>query len=200
MGIPLEHSGSIRIDVHYWYHHVDPRPSTDGGPTATQAQMDRIEKKLDGLTKGGVTEMAAIDDLRAEVEQSRSVQASVIALVNGLSTKLQEAIDNDDEDELQAIVNDLKTQDSAYADLVLANTPTAMGNRETVGGGTVTDGGVPGGAPVDPNAPGPEITPPAPEGGTTPTPEGLGGTPTEGNPAAPTEGGETPQGLGGQPV
>lgn len=65
--------------------------------------------------------MAAIDDLIAEVEETKTVTKSVLALIQGLKDRLEEA--GTDPAKLQAVIDDLDAQNKALADAVAANTP-----------------------------------------------------------------------------
>jgi hypothetical protein len=69
--------------------------------------------------------MAAIDDLQAEVAKVKSVEASAITLLQGLSQLLKDAIASGNPAAIQAVVTDLDASATALADAVTANTPAA---------------------------------------------------------------------------
>jgi hypothetical protein len=83
-----------------------------------------------------------LDDLRAEVERNRSVDASAAALINGIAQRIADAIAADDVADatnLNALVTDLRASTDDLSGAVTANTP-ASGGGETGGG---TGGGEP---------------------------------------------------------
>lgn len=55
--------------------------------------------------------MSAIDDLRAQVEATTTLEASAVLLINGIAEQLQAALANDD----TAALNDLTAQLAAAA-------------------------------------------------------------------------------------
>jgi uncharacterized coiled-coil protein SlyX len=68
--------------------------------------------------------MAALDALAQQVADQKTVVDSVLALVQGLADKLVQA--GTDEVKLQALVDELKSQDAALAAAVAANTPAEV--------------------------------------------------------------------------
>lgn len=71
----------------------------------------------------GKRTMAALDDLRTEVEENKTVMASAVALLQGLKAKLDEAIASGDPAELKRLSDELDTNTTALAGAVSANTP-----------------------------------------------------------------------------
>ena len=69
--------------------------------------------------------MAALDDLKREVAETKTISASAIALIEGLKAKLDEAIATGDPAALQALSDELDTQGNALAAAVTANTPAS---------------------------------------------------------------------------
>lgn len=65
--------------------------------------------------------MAAFDDLIAEVEETKSVNQSVLKLVRGLKERLEQA--GTDPAKLRAVIADLDAQNKEMAEAVVANTP-----------------------------------------------------------------------------
>ena len=66
--------------------------------------------------------MAALDDLRTEVAESRTVTASAVVLLQGLKQALDEAIATGDPAALTALAADLDASTKSLADAVTANT------------------------------------------------------------------------------
>lgn len=78
-----------------------------------QAQLNRIEQKLDLVIKQNVTilnkenqEMATVADVRAEVAAIRTVQHSIVVLVQGLIQLVKDA--RNDPAALQLLIDDLE--------------------------------------------------------------------------------------------
>lgn len=69
--------------------------------------------------------MAALDDLKAEVSRVKDVDASAVALLQGLSAKLDAAIKANDPVALQALADELRGDTDGLAGAVTANTPAA---------------------------------------------------------------------------
>jgi len=84
---------------------------------------------ITGIVVVGVTlycwrkTMAALDDLTREVAELTSTTDSAIALIEGLKTRLDDAIATGDMDEVQALSDSLSTQTDRLAAAVAANTP-----------------------------------------------------------------------------
>lgn len=68
---------------------------------------------------------AELDNLRAEVARNADVTQSAVALIQGLKTKLDEAIASGDMSQVQALSDQLGQQDVALASAVQQNTPPA---------------------------------------------------------------------------
>jgi len=64
-----------------------------------------------------------LDALTAEVTRNTDVDASAIALINGLAAKIVEL--KNDPVALQALADSMKASSNALADAVTANTPAA---------------------------------------------------------------------------
>jgi hypothetical protein len=67
--------------------------------------------------------MKELDDLKAEVTESTTVQQGAITLINGIAARLAAA--GTDPTALQALTDSLKTNSDALAAAVAANTPAA---------------------------------------------------------------------------
>lgn len=91
--------------------------------------------------------MANLDQIRAEVEENGSVTQSAITLIGGLAQQIRDL--STDPAALQALADQLDSQNSALAAAVAANTPASDGGTGATGGGepTPTDGGT--GEPTD---------------------------------------------------
>lgn len=68
--------------------------------------------------------MAALDDLKREVEETKTVQASAVTLITEIAQKLRDAIAAGDPAALTALAADLDASATTLADAVTANTPT----------------------------------------------------------------------------
>jgi hypothetical protein len=86
-------------------------------------KLDLIINRLDKIEEEGVTEMAWIDDMRAELANNTSVSQGAVVAVNTLADKVQELINNGaDPVELQAFVDTLRANDTAVSDAIKART------------------------------------------------------------------------------
>lgn len=86
-------------------------------------RLDYLIGKVHRLISMGGEQMAALDDLKAEVEKVKTVEASAVTLIVGLKAKLDEAIASGDPAALTALSADLDASATALADAVTANTP-----------------------------------------------------------------------------
>lgn len=66
--------------------------------------------------------MATLKDLKQEVERSKTVNASAIALLTGLSERLDAALEDDDENAVQALADTLRSDTDQLAAAVAKNT------------------------------------------------------------------------------
>ena len=66
-------------------------------------------------------QMASLAELRAEVEETKTVQASAVVLLQGLKAKLDEAIANGNMAEVEALTAELDATTNALASAVAAN-------------------------------------------------------------------------------
>jgi DNA-binding FadR family transcriptional regulator len=85
-------------------------------------QFNRIEQKIDALTKQGAKTMAAIDDLEVQVTAISDAEAAAVALLNGLHQQLADAIASGDPVRVQAAADQLKAKAADLAAAVVANT------------------------------------------------------------------------------
>ena len=86
-------------------------------------KLDLVLNKLDIIKQEGVSRMAWIDDMRAELANNTSVSQSAVVAVNTLADKVQELINaGADPDELQAFVDTLRANDASLSDAIKART------------------------------------------------------------------------------
>lgn len=74
--------------------------------------------------------MADFSGIRAEVENLKSVNASAIALINGIADKVAAAVaanDAGDNSELAGLADSIRSEASSLASAVSANTPAPEG-------------------------------------------------------------------------
>lgn len=114
--------------------------------------------------------MSALDDLRAEVAESRTVTESAITLLQGLKQQLDEAIATGDPGALVELAADLDSQTNRLAEAVQLNTPQQPGGGDT-GGGEGGEG-EPGEGEPFPSEPQPESFGAASSGRGVPSPAG----------------------------
>lgn len=88
-------------------------------------QLDRIERKLDLVLAKETKEMATIADIQAAVTAEKTVEDSVVTLLQTLSADLKAALAANDPAALQAVVDSINTNAAALAAAVTANTPAA---------------------------------------------------------------------------
>jgi len=68
-------------------------------------------------------EMAALDDLKAQVAANTALEASAITLIQGLAQQLKDAIAAGDPAALTALANELSASAASLADAITENTP-----------------------------------------------------------------------------
>ena len=89
----------------------------------SQAQLDRIEHKLDKLLTGASKEMSGLDTLAANVKRNTDVIASAKQVLAGLAQQIRDAGTN--EAKLTALAATLDTDDAGLAAAIAAGTPAA---------------------------------------------------------------------------
>jgi uncharacterized protein YoxC len=91
------------------------------------AKLDSLAQAVADLAQavqtGQVKQMAAIDDLTAQVAANTSAEDSAVTLLNELAAMLAAA--GTDPAKLAALQTDLKTHADALAAAIVANTPAA---------------------------------------------------------------------------
>lgn len=91
-------------------------------------KLGRIERLLVYVLRQQEREMTGLANVTAAVAAEQTVDASAIALLNGLKTELDAAIaanQGGDDSQLQALSDQLSTEQAALAAAVTANTPAA---------------------------------------------------------------------------
>ena len=86
------------------------------------ATVNRIDRRVTMALGLEIRNMAAIDDLKGEVSQNTDLTGSVVSLVNGLADQLEQALQNNDTAAVQAVVDQMRSNNQALADAVAANT------------------------------------------------------------------------------
>jgi len=81
-----------------------------------------------------LAEMSALSDLQAAVARNGDVEASAVALIQGIAQQLKDA--QGDPAALSALQAQLTSQADALAAAVTANTPASGGSTGGVGGST----------------------------------------------------------------
>jgi hypothetical protein len=106
-------------------------------PWFDEARLNRVEHKLDAIKsillqvarltrRSELSEiyiMANIQDLVAEVANTKSVQESAMKAIAGLVAQLEAARADDNPEALDAAIADLKNSSAALAAAIPANTP-----------------------------------------------------------------------------
>jgi chromosome segregation ATPase len=93
-------------------------------------RLDSIENKLDAILRvlqeilrKEITMSAELDALTVQVKANTDVEASAVALLQGLSAQIEAA--KTDPAALQTLADSLKTSAQGLADAIVANTPSA---------------------------------------------------------------------------
>lgn len=81
----------------------------------------RTHRKLDLILKQQGAIMAALDDLTAQVAQTKTVVDSAIALINGIADRIAAA--GTDPQKLNDLTTSLKSETDSLAAAVASNTP-----------------------------------------------------------------------------
>lgn len=114
----------ITIHIHGDIH-VHP-----AGESAILAKVDDLAQQVAVLIQEEKKEMAAIDDLTAQVHSNTTVIGSALTLIQGFQAKLDAAIAAGPA-ALNALSAELKQNDDALAAAVAANTPVDNGGGAT---------------------------------------------------------------------
>jgi hypothetical protein len=107
----------------------------------------RIESLLARGNREGTQIVASIQDLQNAVAQQTTVEQSVLTFISGLRDQLQQAMQNNDQQAMQDVLDHLNANTQALSAAIVANTPEASGNgggATGATGGTDTTGGATG--------------------------------------------------------
>jgi chromosome segregation ATPase len=88
-----------------------------------ERRLERHEKPLNKIMKELERMGKELDDLKTAVGRNTSVIGSAMTLLQGLKSRLDDALANNNTADLQALSQELGTQDQALADAIAANTP-----------------------------------------------------------------------------
>lgn len=91
--------------------------------TLSKWDLRRILWRLDYLISLEVAELAALDDLKAQVAANTEIEASAVILIQGIAAQLKAAIESGNPAELTALADKLHTSATSLADAITANTP-----------------------------------------------------------------------------
>ena len=80
--------------------------------------------------------MVSLADIKAKVEAEKTVEDSMVALLQSINQQLKDAIANDDPAAMQEIVDMLDNNTRVMSEAVTANTPAAPGGGDTGSGDT----------------------------------------------------------------
>lgn len=91
------------------------------------AEFAKIHRALASLTKGLKTIMATLDAITTAVTNEETVEASIIALVQGIAQQLKDLIaaGNVTPAQVQAVADQIDADTAALSAAVVANTPAA---------------------------------------------------------------------------
>lgn len=87
--------------------------------------LERVDWRLAVLLRKEESVMANLADLAAEVAAEKTVDDSVVALLNGLTANLAAAVAANDPAAVQAVLDSMKVNSAELAAAVAANTPAA---------------------------------------------------------------------------
>ena len=80
-------------------------------------------KILRALDQLGKQIMAALENLRTEVGETKTVMGSAVTLLDGLNQKLKDAIASGDPAQIQALSDELDASTNPLAEAITRNTP-----------------------------------------------------------------------------
>lgn len=91
---------------------------------ALHGSISVLSAKLDAILAKEEQNMATLDDITTAVANEKTVEDSVVTLLQQLSAQLQAAMASNDPAAMQAIVDQLNANAQTLADAVTSNTPT----------------------------------------------------------------------------
>jgi hypothetical protein len=86
------------------------------------ATVNRIDRRVAMALGLEMRNMAAIDDLQSEVSANTDLTGSVVRLVDGLADQLEQALQNNDTAAVQAVVDQMRSNNQSLAQAVANNT------------------------------------------------------------------------------
>ena len=86
-------------------------------------RLDALSKKLGLVLEKQEAIMTIMDDLNAAVARNSTVEDSVIALLQGISAQLKDALASGDPAAITAVITQLDANTQKLTDAVTANTP-----------------------------------------------------------------------------
>lgn len=96
--------------------------------------LTRLTFQLTEIHEQGEQQMADLSALQTEVSENGEVAASAVALLNGLSQQLKDALAANDPAAIQALVDQLDANTQGLADAVAANTDNVPHPDQTLPG------------------------------------------------------------------
>jgi hypothetical protein len=103
--------------------HVDPK--SNELPHGLMWRLEFIILMLIRIYNQGVTIMADLTSLTAQVAQNTSVEGSALTLIQGIAAQLAAAIAANDPAAIQSLQDQLSASATALAAAIAANTPAA---------------------------------------------------------------------------
>lgn len=100
--------------------HLDSIEIIVPGMAGLMTRLDRIDSALAIILKKGTEMSAQLDTLKAEVEQTKTVAASAVTLIQGLAAQIIAL--KEDPAALEALATELSATTDALAAAVSANT------------------------------------------------------------------------------
>jgi peptidoglycan hydrolase CwlO-like protein len=86
--------------------------------------INRLASMIATLTTKVTTMATELENLRQQVQQNNNVIQSAVTLINGIADRVRQA--QTDPGALQALADNLASQDQALAQAVAANTPASQ--------------------------------------------------------------------------
>lgn len=105
----------MRIDI---YHHFWPDDEV-------LDRLDVLSRKLGLVLDKQETIMATMDELKAAVARNTAIDDSVVALLQGISQQLKDALASGNPQAITEVIAQLDANTQKMADAVTANTPAA---------------------------------------------------------------------------
>jgi hypothetical protein len=104
----------MEIHVHHHFHPSPPDP-----------RLDQVLALVRQIAQQETAEMATLTDVETAVAAERTVEDSVVTLLNGLAAQLKAALAANDPAAVQAVVDQITANTQAMSAAVTANTAAA---------------------------------------------------------------------------